>query len=585
MKDKTVRIIPLLICLAGLTNSGRKEAVQQILNDLSPPTDPPAEFTSHHILATNKSNYNMTYVYAGLHLYNFGFQSCKLVHSSDEVSYKVPNTPPSIYQSELLNKHMKTLLTHFHEYSNKSCDKNLLDFVFTITRGAALIKIWDIKLSTNVFYFLRAFSGHLTNTRMWLFAELDDVLKELNSPDTTAKSPLWQSQLDYLLRCMRLCNGSTSHKRPCTVFACHDGQDGVGAKLNTFEKELQRVARQLNVTELKDGGTIPFNMKNEQDLNVIFFLKNLLQSLYSRIPIRLTWLFLRGALEHRMGIFMKKAELKHLAKECGIEDFEEFCKVFTSFGSIFDLSLCNHENDIIIIKTDQFLSKLSEAFDAPTNSDSRSYTQNGIITMKIAEELFGTEGETFMMILEAVGMVAGIPPRKYQEMSPEKCYYMPCARKKQERSIDMKAVRLLRNIRRPPNFVNFEVAFTNCMLKHSFTQLQSSSDENQTIIKICADNNSIITMTFRGDETELKVDPPSKAHILLVIMAIKEIAEHISKNHGKISYAFAIICVNDSKEYHRLPLDSKLCDECKTRKEFFEWIEALNNVSNVAIVI
>ena len=550
-KRHNVKIIPLLICFAGLPESAKKEALQEIFK-----TQITKGFSSHHVLATNRSNYEIACVYSTSMLYNFGVQSFQFARSSEEISYKVPTDQPSIYKDALLNEHMKELLAHLHQYSIQFCDKQNLEFVFTITRGAALINIWDITLNTNVFYFLRAFGGHLLNSRMWLFADLVEVNEE-------GDFQIWQKPLDYLLRCMRLCKGVTTHKRPCTVFASHSGEDSdrdIETKMKTFKEDLQRVARQLNVTEFIDQA-LPFN-KKVQGSYFLLFLKNFLGSIYGKTHIPITWLFLRGALEHKEGMFMRKAELRQLAEECDIndEDFNEFCELFTSFGSIFDLSLVDDTSDIIIVKTNEFLSNLSKTFDNPP--DSKMYTESGIITKTTAKEMFGAnQGETFMSVLALVGMVAVVPGGKYAEdETHEACYYMPCARKrKQERFMDKDAVRLLRNNRRPINLVNFEVAFTNCMLKHSFTQLQSSTDENRTIIK-CTNNNSTITMTFRGDETEIKVMPPSKKHISCVVQAFKEIAEMVDKkNRGRFHYAFAIMCSKDEKVYHRLPHDTKLC--------------------------
>ncbi|XP_019857177.1 PREDICTED: uncharacterized protein LOC109585504 [Amphimedon queenslandica] len=571
MKNRNVKIIPLLICSAGLPESAKKEALQEIFK-----TPITAGFSSHHILATNRSNYEIACVYSTSMLYNFGVQSCQLIRSSEGISYKISTDQPSIYKDTLLNKHMKELLAHLHKYCIQFCDKQELEFVFTVTRGAALINIWNITLNTNVFYFLRAFSGHLTNSRMWLFADL--TIEEVNEEE--GKLQIWQKPLDYLLRCMRLCKGVTTHKRPCTVFASHSGEDSdkeIETKMKTFEEELQRVARQLNVTEFVDQ-TLPFNKKTQGNY-FLLFLKNLVGSVYGKTRIPISGLFLRGALEHKESMFMRKAGLRQLAEECDMndEDFKEFCELFTSFGSIFDLSLVNDTSDIIIVKPNEFLSNLNKAFDNPP--DSKMYNESGIITKTAAREMFGaSQGETFMSVLALVGMVAVVPGGKYAEdETHEVCYYMPCARKrKQERFMDKEAVRLLLNNRSPINFVNFEVAFTNCMLKHSFAQLQLSTAENRTIIK-CTDNSSIITMTYRGDEIEVKVMPPSKKHTLCVVQAFKEIAEIIDKKkgRGRFSYAFAIMCSKNEKEYHRLPHDVKLCDECKSKAEYSDWIEAL----------
>ncbi|XP_019862723.1 PREDICTED: uncharacterized protein LOC109591426 [Amphimedon queenslandica] len=209
MKNRNVKIIPLFICSAGLPESAKKEALQEIFK-----TPVTAGFSSHHILATNRSNYEM---HSTSMLYNFGVQSCQLARSSEEISYKVPTEQPLIYKDALLNKHMKELLAHLHRYSSQFCDKQNLDLIFTITRGAALINIWNITLNTNVFYFLRAFSGHLTNSRMWLFADL--TIEEVNEEEK-GKLQIWQKPLDYLLRCMRLCKGVTTHS-DCAQCSLH----------------------------------------------------------------------------------------------------------------------------------------------------------------------------------------------------------------------------------------------------------------------------------------------------------------------------------------------------------------------------
>ncbi|XP_019853702.1 PREDICTED: uncharacterized protein LOC109583014 [Amphimedon queenslandica] len=346
--------------------------------------------------------------------------------------------------------------------------------------------------------------------------------------------------------------------------------------ISNLEEDLSHIARQLKVSDLMEESVIDIQSGNKRDSLQSYVKRSLSQTDEADVPI--SWLFLRGALEHRENIFMNKEELHEIAKECGIEeDFEDFCGFFTSFGSIFDISLkCQSSKKIVIIKPDEFLSKVNKAFDIISSPDEQgsSYKKDGIITSETATKLFGAaEGKSFMTVFVQVGIAATIPT------DHDEYYYMPCARKlKQQLLPDKAAVKVLLNIQ-CPTVVNYEVSFTECMLNlyGNDAQLQSSEYENVTIIKLIngSNSNGFVTIIYRGDEIEVKVEAANHSsrldYVILVLRAFQQLAQKAA-NNGTFAYAFATKCKND---YHLLDLPNDLCEKCQKNEDLQIWAEAL----------
>ena len=670
MRNEKVKIQPVLLCLADYAGRGGcKEAMQQML-ELPEPSQ--IAFSSSQIVASKK--YHLADVKNDLSLYNFGFQSYEFAGT---LLNRVSNIPS--FQHHLLDEHMKSLIEHLH--NNQSSKEKVIT---NITRGASLIKVWNVSVNFNSFHFLRGFSGHLANSHLWLFADLADLLQEFEDPLVIANDgniTLWSFQSDYLLRSTLVCNNSTGpvgqKRKPCRLFSLYSNQKGSDRKaavampkppeegaerpangqngsnalpsfhhtknnlaanmqksvtstlspprttymgiqneavtlstsqdepdtnedvisksqppyisqdeaadIQKLEEELHHIARQLKVTELLEERVTPLNITRDGKSTLQSCLRSILaQSEEVTIPV--SWLFLRGALEHSKKIFMKKAELCEIAEECGIIDkgFAEFCEKFTSFGSILDISLKYKKSDTIIIKTDEFLSKLGQVFDSiTTTSDSHQtpyYAKNGIITTETVHELFGPEGKLFMTTLSEIGTVAIIPAGRYDDGSHDECYYMPCARKmKQERSSDNVAVRILLSIEYPAT-LNYEVAFTKYMLSLCpAARLQSSDNENVTIIIPNGDKTDRVTMIYRGDEIgiEVKANERHLHYIKCVLSVFESIAEEAMQDCSEtFTYAFASMCKN---EFHMLP--HELCGRCQEKNEVLQvWMEALKEV-------
>lgn len=448
------------------------------------------------------------------------------------------------------------------------------------------MKIWNIPLGTNVMYFLRKFTGHLQHLHMWLFTDL---------PETTAKKEesVFGTKLDCFLRLLKICdnNDERTHLRHhCRLFGCNFSGQPNKDEIEALESKIRSIAAQLNISRYLYEESI-----DAAESDYLLKLKELctMKSDNELVSVKLAMIFLRGMLENEQSAFMSRKCLIELAKKCHLENVDEFCKLFTSFGSIFDLQLigCSKE-EIVIIKPDFFLSKIHKICDCKEGL--KDYTQQGIMTFGDVQSFFKQheEGHMFMSVLCDVGMAACIPVGRYMKedgtTNTEICYYMPCVRDtmKKEHSTDPNAVHLLLNIQNSPNFVNFEVFLTKFLLdKCAAIHLLSSEKENITRLKNISENLEI-NFQYMGDHVEISFTTSShsdsiKTHIVYLLNAFCEIAKEVRStphSSGQFTYAIAVVCAIDG-HYHVLPDD--FCNECRNNEYFNLWRQVLlsNEVS------
>lgn len=610
-----VPVLPVLLCFVGHSDSGQEIALEQLLNlkEADVPINP-ATFTSHHVLATDLLKQpRYTYVSVPVEFYMFGVQSGfnRRVHVP---IYDAIAPYPSVFQNTLLDSHMSNVLFHLKKFSDsdhklisKSSDFEWIQKVISsLAKGAGLIKIWNMPLECNVFHFLRSFSGCLYNNHMWLFAHLKNTLEQFRKwqpPSTKFQSTddeevkLWYSNLDYLLRSSRVCFSScaANSRKVCQIFASSKSEEKVEELLPELVKEVKFATAKLRVDHVIKEDVVHVDLRKNQYSKFDNGLRDIITANQQKIP--LSWLFLRGALEGHSSIFMEKSHLKSIVSSCEIEgeDFAEFCKFFTSFGSIFDLSLVNASSKIVIIKPDEFLSALHRCFD---DNPHESVKSNGIITHQIASELLGNDGLNFMRCLSDVGLVCTVPEGQFGDGCQQECFFMPCARRtKQRHSINEKAICLFISNLLPPTFTIFEVAFAKHLLrKLPNARLQPSVYENVTVIKYDNDTiNITISGTYKGNCIEIMVSEESSVqHNTHCVIAevVKGIAKEKSNKLGKVTYQFAAVCVN-KKHHHILP-DDKQCFKCSSdeRKRVMleKWSAAIEKVSihkyhNAVIII
>ena len=72
--------------------------------------------------------------------------------------------------------------------------------------------------------------------------------------------------------------------------------------------------------------------------------------------------------------------------EISTEKLDEFCKLFTSFSSIIDVSLIDPASEYVILKPNLFIDKLDKIFHTKDNM----LANKGILTITAAKNLFGS---------------------------------------------------------------------------------------------------------------------------------------------------------------------------------------------------
>lgn len=458
---------------------------------------------------------------------------------------------------------------------NEKTNNNAAALISCIKRKRiSLIKLWNISLSTNVMYFLQKFTGHLSYLHMWLFTDLPNA-----TADEKDKHSDWGTILECFLKSLKICDVSEL-RHHCRLFGRHSKNDSINEEeMETLNGKVQSIASQLKVNRCLYEESI--------DISGTDFLPKL-KSLPSSdignlVAISLSMLFLRGMLENEDSMFINYSQLKELAKKCHLENLDEFCKLFTSFGSIFYLHLIDSKLDIVIIKPDLFLAKINEICDCKERN--KEYTRHGIMKLSDVQTLFKLEkeGRTFMQVLCDVGMAVVIPAERYIQdngtTNSESCYYMPCLRdpQTQDLSTDNNSVHLLLNIQNSPNFVNFEVFITKFLMdKKDAIHLLSSENENITLLRNVLENVKI-KFKYKGNRAEISMTsgPNSSIenHIKYLLEAFRDVAIQVTANGGHFTYAIAVICHSTTKEYHVLPY--YLCDECVQNEYFYSWRRVL----------
>lgn len=600
MMSKEVSVLPSLVCFAGQPDSGQEKALQQFLHFTKDPINS-AGFSSYHILATTISIYpRFTHATIPAEFYMFGTQSGISKHAQ-QYSVDLGPQPFAKFHESLLNQHMNRLLCHLEKFNYNKFDSKDINAANSIQRrlsqiakGTGLIKIWNVPIQCNVLHFLKRFSGCLQNNHMLLFAHLKNTLEqfkhwqppfEFDDSTNDGKVKLWYSNLDYLLRSSRLCL-SCKPQKVCQIFASSDDEVTIEQSLLEFGKEVKLATAKLRVDCLIKEEIVHFDTRTNQRSKFENFLRGIITANPKKIP--LSWLFLRGALEEHTSIFMAKSDLKILAHSCGINDdksFQEFCNFFTSFGSILDVSIVSNCANIIIIKPDEFISKLHHCFD---DNPHEFVKKDGIITHQIASELLGNDELIFMKCLSDVGLVCTVPKGQFGDGKQEECFFMPTARKNQQCHFrNDEVVCLFFSKLLPPTFTIFEVAFTKHLLrKLPNARLQSAEYENVTVIEY--ENNSInitIRGIYKGNCIEIMISEVGSIQYnthCIIAEVVKEIAvENTNEQLGEFKYQFAIPCVSKNM-HHVLPGDEQCVDCCKDerRKTLLEkWSKAIIEVS------
>ena len=477
--------------------------------------------------------------------------------------------------------------------------------------GIALINIWDLAINKTVLHFLTALCGHLYNSHMWLFLDLEEDLKNIDKPpeilpESTASRReeavlmKWRPRLHYLLRSCRMSkNINGKRRRVCTLFAKHSGMsfnEDLQEKVEELEDKVQQAAKVIGVSHLLEEKIEVTNLGDSGrtgDADSSRRLYHKFQQIICETPyadIPLSWVFLRSLFYYSQKKFISKHELTEKAKQCGMNEksLTEFCKFYTSFGSIFDLSLVNPQYEYVVVKPMGFLKSLDK-FLIPSENITYPSMQFGIVPEKAFKQEFEEDSPAYIDALVCLNLAAVVESCHLEQSfdSNETHYYIPLSRDGEPTTdLDTSSVHLITSISTPHVFK--QTSFANHLLHSLFqSKLLLCASINKTIIKD-ESTDTIITLVSHSPVTRLHISRPNADVCSHIVKAYNEIAE--SCTVGTTQYKFVKICARSditnvqsipSCQYHVLP-DDVLCEDCVQdgRKDdiLFAWNEALKRV-------
>ena len=482
----------------------------------------------------------------------------------------------------------------------------------SLESGNRLVNIWDIGVNRAIIPFLYRFSGHYLLNYMWLFIDLDNDLSQLHIPPVVHDPLLmkWRSRLQYLFRSCHLSKSSKREGGVCKIFATYNvlhvdedlmSHNNLRRRLAILRKECNIVAQQMGVKELVDIELIPINMESNKAEKI---LKDNMQALFEQLQpkqIPESWMCLRDLLARHSSTCITKPELQHEALKYGItnEHLGEFCRLFTSFGSILDVQLIDPNSEYIIIQPNEFLIKLNDFFVEMQKSDST--LDHGVISHN---ELSTFENEcekkVFMNILCSAGFATVVPSTAIvnDTIIPGPAFYIPSVRTDTpELTCTRGSIKLVLGMESSP--MNVPIKITDYLLRtFNDSQLILTASPNQFMIGIKILEDLLkIEITSHCDVIEI-VSHGKEKYGVMYKNVCQRIAEFCSKMAQRMTdqsrimkYHFAITCESDRyKEmgyniYHRrhvLPSEN-LCKICRVMHiddgQITVWNKILTEVS------
>ncbi|XP_019854317.1 PREDICTED: uncharacterized protein LOC109583422 isoform X2 [Amphimedon queenslandica] len=537
---------------------------------------------------------------------------------------KLPLFDISVSQSsqEFENKQLNEHLIHTYQYlsaqeSIPKKDTESLEDVEELTEkdqdyakklkkllpeGIALVIMWDVALNKTVLHFLTALRGHLYNCHPWLFLDLQRDLDKLHLPPKIPRPTSftgdgkeirdgallmkWRPRLHYLIRSCRL--GETKEKkrrRVCTVFAKHDGtfNGEMQEKMDELEKKVQATARHIGVSSLLEEKIVPVNfcsagqmddahqMDDDYSLRLNQKLHQVIcEASYEDIPI--AWVFLRSLFYRNEKCVIAKEDLEKMAEECGMDksSFAGFCKFYTSFGSIFDLSLVDEKCQTVAVKPMAFL-QLLDCLLYPSKELHKKYPiiSYGIYPEEACKDVFKADWSLFIDALISLSLATKVAPHLIEAPADipfnrnTMHYFISLSRTGQfNDALHPHSIHIITSINTPHVFR--QVTVTKHLLELlKAPKLIPCKYFNRTIIKDTS-TGTTITIVSHSPATRLDLDKPNSEVCGCIVRAYNKIADTCNVT---VKYKFVKLCADEkisdvqsipSSSYRILP-DNELC--------------------------
>ena len=455
-------------------------------------------------------------------------------------------------------------------------------------QGFVLFNLWDIGHNRTIYHFLPALHGHLHRSYSWLFFDLHRDSQDLYKPlgDHMKHRP----RLHYLIRSAKL--NLPAEKKVCSMFAMIPDEDKaddakVVDEISKVKRDFESTAAQIGVSKIIDFDDVtPLQPSTEKCKPVIQQKMDALisQELRNRYNIPFSFIFLRNLYyKDDSVVYIKKEEVKMVAEElCIVGDkFKEFCKFFTSCGSIIDVSLIDEESEYIVMKPSKFLEEIDKLF----HTRDQMLADKGILTLATAERLFGSHADAYTKILVSFSLAVELQDDQIKIRNPDqntgnnKVWYLPdirCTSPRHEtRIVRPNVLRLLRSYNSSPG--HLQASFVTHFLKinkKSRVCVEDRTPANVTRIEAFdKDEHSVkFEVIYFGIALEFDISVANEEIFSQIIGTCHKIMELDLETN----YNFTMLCSKDPsdtdpkyelmRDRHLLPFDKTLCDKCKKNK-------------------
>ena len=478
--------------------------------------------------------------------------------------------------------------------------KDIATLYNMLPEGIALVNIWNIDINEVVQHFLQALRGHLYNSHIWFIFDTEDN-EFLDDTPAEGRQDLtkYRSRLEYSLRSGRMCEANGEKRKDCiTVFAKYSDERQKNS-IPQIEKKIRQKAKHVGISSLLEPSIQPINLNgcgitDDSSFHLYWkFLHMVYNKPYVDIPV--SWVFLRSLFYRSDEKFISKAMLLEKAKKCNMSDesLEKFCKFYTSFGSIFDLTLIDRNYKYVIVKPIGFLKSLSTLL-SPSDElyEEHPSLKYGIVSEMTLRKLFNERWDAYIEALVSLNLATKIKNESLEVLDVDEnssYFFVPLSRKSSSTplNIDSSSVYLVTTLDTP--HIRKQALFVHHLLELiPGSKLVNCCDKITVAVKDVT-NDTTITMVSSNPFTQFKVSPQDNNQASLkIVEAIHRIFTCYEKS--EVKYQYVVPCAMMGCEqmstrlllknapHHILPYDMH-CDACnKAGKINHTWNEALKQV-------
>ena len=636
--EKEVKMTIFLVLIHGLPHSGKSDVFQKFLekipnahvarpqHDLSFYELAAVEYMKSSHLHKPSLAYSVTTSKDCYDVYAMA-SAMRQIATGKRIKYKKGKNKKLVEFSQ-----NNDVNAHFHEIFLKLKQKESKKFSTLGSQGIAIFNVWDIGHSHTVHHFLPALHSLLHNSYSWLFFNLEHDSRDLYklpveaSPKVLRKPPgalhtgADENLMKYQPHLRYAKFNLPAKKKKCLLFATHDGQlaeEKMRELVESIKPDLENAASQIGVKEVIDFNVIP--IKQDDDETCVRLIaekldKLVYEALKSTITMPFSFIFLRSFYyKNDEIVYIKKKEMQKVADELKISKkrLDEFCKLFTSFGSIIDVSLIDPESEYVILKPNLFIDELDKKI---FHTKDNMLANKGILTITAAQNLFGSmdAAHVYTDILVSLKLAAKLSYENVAIAVPldikTNVFYLPkiCTTPPVADTTELRhsALQLLRGWNAPPD--HLQTSFVTTFLsKNPQAKVCICDDTPTNVTKIEAiDSSSQIKVKFDVVYFEYTLEFHAETLSKKVFSHIIESCHEVMKEHKDVQYNFSILCSKNpsstNAEYepkrkrHFLPYNT-LCDVCSNDKRHEDpilmvWNEVIKvsqntGLSNINVIL